>query len=110
MKRFFLAAFFVFSAFTLNSCVTRGKDFSSDTAWIVKDQTSKQMFENKLGEPFSVGKSNTGATWTYGYYKHSLFGKSQTKELKVYWNDNSTVSSYSFTSSFPADKKLELGQ
>ncbi len=90
-------------------CVTRGADFPSDTSWIKVGQTSKSDVRSLLGEPFAVGRSQEGETWTYGYYKHRLFRVSNTKELKFYWQDLGKVGSYSFNSSFPDDKRKALG-
>lgn len=102
--RIFLCLLFVF----LSSCVTRGRDFSSDTSWIQSQSTTRDDVKARLGAPFSVGKSTHGVSWTYGYYKHSLLGKSRNKELKFTWNDDGTVRMYSFSSSFAEDKRLEL--
>jgi hypothetical protein len=88
------------------SCVTRGKEFPSQTDWIKVNKTSKQDVEQLLGEPYSVGRNQEQAQWTYGFYKHRLIGESQTKELRFWWNDNGTVQSYSFNSSFPSDKQV----
>ena len=84
-------------------CVTNGDDFPSDTAWIKENTTKQQDVRSVLGEPYSVGASGGKKSWTYGYYRYRLFGKSFQKELKFYWNPDGTVSHYSFTSSFPGD-------
>jgi len=87
-----------------SGCVVRGQNFPSDTAWIEVDQTRQQHVRTRMGDPFSVGRTNTGPSWTYGYYRHTLLGNSFTKELILRWNEDGTVRSYSFTSSFPEDK------
>ena len=91
------------------ACVTRGKNFPSDTSWIRVGDTQKSDVMNLLGEPFSVGRSQNGESWTYGYYRHKLFNVSQVKELKFYWQRGGAVDSYSFNSSFPDDKLKALG-
>jgi hypothetical protein len=93
----------VLAGFLLASCVTNGKDFPSDLNWIKKDQTNQSDVRMLLGEPYSIGSSSGRSTWTYGYYKYKLFGKSNTKELKLYWNDKKIVDDFSFNSSFPND-------
>ena len=90
------------------ACVTRGSDFPSDTSWIRVGNTHKSDVRNLLGEPFSVGRSQNGESWTYGYYKHKLFKVSQVKELKFYWRAGGAVDSYSFNSSFAEDKAKAL--
>jgi hypothetical protein len=109
MKRMNLVLISV-SCLFLGSCVTRGHNFSSDTSWIASNSTTRKDVKNRLGEPFSVGKSTNGLSWTYGFYKHSLFGQSRNKELKFLWNNDGTVQTYNFSSSFPEDKSLELAR
>ena len=87
----------------VTGCVTNGDDFESDTAWLKEGQTKQADVRMVLGEPYSVGNSSGKPTWTYGFYRYKLFGKSFQKELKVYWNPDGTVSHYSFNSSFPGD-------
>jgi outer membrane protein assembly factor BamE (lipoprotein component of BamABCDE complex) len=86
-----------------SGCVTSGKYFSSDTGWIKANKTRQEDVRGLLGEPFMVGNSGGSPTWTYGYYRYKLIGDSFTKELKLYWNNDRTVQSFSFNSSFPDD-------
>jgi hypothetical protein len=85
------------------SCVTNGREFPSRFEWIQKNKTRQEDVKLVLGEPQFVGSSDGLPSWTYGLYKYRLFGNSHTKELKLYWNANHTVQSYSFSSSFPDD-------
>jgi len=85
-------------------CVTAGKDFNSETNWLKEGHTKQEDVRMVLGEPRFVGNSLGKPTWTYGYYHYQLIGESCTKELKLYWNPNGTLSHYSFNSSFPEDK------
>lgn len=102
-----LTATFIFAAtLGLSGCVTRGENFSSDTAWIKIDQTSQVDVSLRLGRPFIVGSSSGVPTWTYGFYRHSLWGSSMIKELKFYFNKQKKVSRYTFSSSFPEDRAL----
>jgi outer membrane protein assembly factor BamE (lipoprotein component of BamABCDE complex) len=84
-------------------CVTNGDDFRSETNWIKEGETKQSDVRMMLGEPYSVGNSSGRPTWTYGFYRYRLFGKSHQKELKLYWKPDGTVETYSFTSSFPDD-------
>ncbi|MCX6105898.1 MAG: hypothetical protein NTY08_08725 [Proteobacteria bacterium] len=88
---------------SLAGCVTEGRDFHSDVAWIKANKTSMQDVQLLLRDPYSVGNSGGRPTWTYGYYKYKLIGASHQKELKFYWNPDGTVSTYGFTSNFPDD-------
>jgi hypothetical protein len=86
------------------ACVTRGRDFSSDLSWVKKGQTTQIDVTRLLGEPTAIGNTGGIPTWTYGFYDYRLFGDSDTKELKFYWNGDK-VQDFSFNSSFPQDRK-----
>ena len=85
------------------SCVTSGKEFPSRLDWIQKGKTRQYDVKLVLGDPQFVGSSDGVPSWTYGFYKYRLFSESHTKEVKFYWNNDKTVQSWSFTSSFPDD-------
>ena len=85
------------------SCLTTGKNFPSDLAWIKKEKTKKSDVQMVLGAPFAIGNSGGVKTWTYAFYKYKLFGKTSHKELKFYWLPNNSVKTFSFNSSFPDD-------
>jgi hypothetical protein len=88
-------------------CITVGKRFySDDLSWIVKNQTTKDDVYDELGEPFRVGNDSGKLTWTYGYYKYSLFGSTRTKDLVFYFNSSGRVDSYVFNTSFPGEKEV----
>ncbi|NRA46268.1 MAG: hypothetical protein HRU09_15050 [Oligoflexales bacterium] len=93
---------------TMTSCVTTGKNFPSDLAWIKKENTKKSDVKMVLGPPFAIGNSGGVVTWTYAFYKYQLFGKTSHKELKFYWNPNHSVKHFSFNSSFPDDLNSAL--
>jgi hypothetical protein len=98
----FVALLFSMGTF---GCVTNGENFPSSLEWLKTDVTKKPDVRQILGDPYSVGNSSGRVTWTYGFYRYKLIGDSYTKELKIYWNDNGSVSSFSFNSSFPEDKR-----
>lgn len=91
----------------LFGCVTNGDDFRSDTGWIKEGQTKQTDVKMILGDPGSVGNSGGRPTWTYGFYRYRLFGKSHQKELKLYWRNDGTIETYSFNSSFPEDVNVK---
>lgn len=94
---------------SVTGCVTNGDNFRSDTSWVKENQTKQADVRMLLGEPYSVGNAGGKPTWTYGFYRYKLFGKSFQKELKLYWNPDGTVDNYSFNSSFPDDTKKGEG-
>lgn len=97
------ALILIFSALNLSGCATVGDDFPSEVTWITKDVTKKIELEKRLGSPFQVGFDSGQLTWTWGFYRYSLFRPTRTKDLVVRFNANGTVSSYSFSSSFDED-------
>lgn len=94
---------FIILPFAMVGCVTRGQNFSSDTSWLDQTHPSQGQVKKIMGPPYKVGSSNGIPTWTYGFYKHQLFGDSATKELKIYWDKSANVKTYSFSSSFKDD-------
>lgn len=97
------ASFIISCGVGLAGCATVGDDFPSDVTWIAKDKTNKVELERRLGSPFQVGFDSGQLTWTWGFYRYSLFRPTRTKDLVVRFNSNGTVSSYSFSSSFDED-------
>ncbi|KAB8033298.1 hypothetical protein [Fluviispira multicolorata] len=96
---------FLSSAFLTTSCLTVGSSFPSSVTWIKTDKTTKTEIEKAFGPPFRMGYDSGYRTYSYGYYKYSAFSESLTKDLTIRFNANDTVSSYSFSSSFPDDKE-----
>jgi hypothetical protein len=88
-----------------SACVTGGRDFRSDLGWMKENQTKQKDVKLVLGDPDSVGQSGAKPTWTYQYYRYRLIGPDHRKELKIYWNADGTVSTFSYNSSFPDDTK-----
>ena len=87
-------------------CITVGKRFNSDDlSWIVKNRTTRDDVYYELGEPFRAGNDSGKLTWTYGYYKYTLFGSTRTKDLVIYFNPDKTVDSYVFSTSFPGERE-----
>ena len=84
-------------------CISTGRDFPSRTDWIQKEKTKKDDVALILGTPYAVGNSSGTPTWTYAFYKYSMFSKTAYKELKFYWTEDGHVQSYSFSSSFAED-------
>ncbi|MCA2959186.1 MAG: hypothetical protein IOD12_02980 [Silvanigrellales bacterium] len=85
-------------------CLTVGDDFTSEVTWIQRDKTTRQEIESKVGQPFRVGYDTGLLTFTYGFYRYSVFRPTRTKDLTVRFNKDGTVNSYSFASSFDEDK------
>jgi hypothetical protein len=102
-KKLFSTIMTLLIALSFTACVTNGDYFKSETSWIRENETKQADVRMILGAPYSVGNSQGKPTWTYGFYRYKLFGKSYQKELRFFWNTDGTVSSFSFNSSFPED-------
>jgi hypothetical protein len=88
----------------VSGCLTVGDEFTSEVTWIQKDKTTRKEVEGKVGQPFRVGYDTGLLTYTYAFYRYSVFRPTRTKDLTVRFNKDSTVHSYSFASSFDEDK------
>ncbi len=108
MRRLGGALVVLVMAMMATGCVTQGKDFSSDLAWIKMNETTQTDVSSLLGVPHQVGNVGGTPTWTYSYYKLKLVGESYTKDLKFYWTPEKRVKDFSFSSSFPTDKRQSL--
>ena len=92
------------SSLTLQGCLTVGDDFTSEVTWIQASKTTRKEIEAKVGAPFRVGYDTGLLTFTYAFYRYSVFRPTRTKDLTVRFNKDGTVNSYSFASSFDEDK------
>jgi hypothetical protein len=91
----------------LAGCATIGRDFNAtQTGWIRAGETDKTTLLSKLGDPFRVGVDAGDPTWTYGYYRYSLFGESVTKDLVIRFDDAGKVKSFTLNTSFPEEKTV----
>lgn len=95
----------VFSLSSLTACLTVGEDFPSEVKWITAQKTNKADIQKRMGEPFRVGYDSGLLTYTYAFYRYSAFRPARTKDLTVRFNNDGTVQSYSFASSFDEDKQ-----
>ena len=104
-KKYFIMILTLFCSVSITSCFTVGNQFPSTVVWIKANETTRSEIEKAYGPPFRVGYDSGMKTYSYGYYKYSAFSESQTKDLTIRFNSNDTVYSYTFSSSFPDDKK-----
>lgn len=81
----------------LAGCATAGRDFDEHQVSRIRIGVSTQDdIRNLFGSPWRVGVEDGKTTWTYGLYKYRLIGEGGTKDLLVRFNDDNTVSSYTF--------------
>ena len=103
-RAFASCALMVGGALALPGCLTVGDDFTSEVNWIARDKTTRKEVDQKIGQPFRVGFDTGLLTYTYAFYRYSVFRPTRTKDLTVRFNKDGTVNSYSFASSFDEDK------
>ena len=88
----------------VSGCLTVGSEFPSSVKWIEIGKTRKEQIQAQIGEPFRKGYDSGLLTFTYGFYRYSVFRPTRTKDLTVRFNADGTVHSYTFASSFEEDK------
>ena len=86
-------------------CVTVGEEFPTDVKWIQVGKTKRAEVDSKIGVPFRKGYDSGLVAYTYLFYRYSVFKPARTRDLVVRFNNDSSVHSYSFSSSFEEDKR-----
>jgi hypothetical protein len=81
----------------LGACANVGREFpDSRVPEIFIGKTTRAQIEEMFGEPWRVGLEDGLRTWTYGKYRYTLFGQTNSKDLVIRFNDKDVVVSYSF--------------
>ena len=93
-----------FGLLAMTSCLTVGSEFPTNVTWIQVGKTTRDQIKTHIGDPFRMGYDSGQLTYTYGFYRYSLFRPTRTKDLTVRFGADGTVASYSFASSFDEDK------
>lgn len=101
MKIFLLAVPLVLG---LTGCLTVGEEFNTEVKWIEVGKTTRSDIDAKIGSPWRTGYDSGLYTYTYGFYRYSIFRPTRTRDLVVRFKPNGSVESYSFSSSFAEDK------
>lgn len=91
----------------LAGCMSVGQDFEvSAVRRIEIGQTTRNDVRRMLGDPWRTGVDDGQKTWTYGHYRYSLFGPSDSRDLVIRFDEQGIVRSYTFNSSYPEDRNL----
>jgi len=98
--RFFSATLLFFNI----QCMTVGNKFKSDVKWIRVGESTRNDIVKYFGRPFREGYDSGLETYTYGYYRYSLFKEFRSKDLTIRFNKDGKINSYTFASSFDDDK------
>lgn len=86
----------------LVGCATVGREFPSGKVNDIKiGQTSRSDIFDMFGRPYQKGVEDGQLTWSYSHYKYSVGGETKTRTLKVRFDNQDRVASYSYDSNFP---------
>jgi hypothetical protein len=103
----FQVIFMFFCTCFLYSCViTVGKEFTGDVKNIKIGITTRQDIENNFGFPFDAVIAHGLKSYMYVYLKIETFKDPKSKEIFLKFNENDTVNSYYFYSTFKEDKQI----
>ena len=106
MKYFGTISLMLFIIFGTWGCATVGESFEfKGTDKLVVGKTTKAEVLKQYGDPFRVGFDSGDLKWTYGFYKYSLFGSSDTKDLAITFDKNGLVKDYTYSTSLEDEKK-----
>jgi hypothetical protein len=97
-------ALLLIGALVSTGCITVGEEFASEVTWIQSGKTTRAELDAKMGAPFRMGYDDGQFSYTYAFYRYSVFRPTRTKDLVVRFRPDGTVASYTFSSSFAEDK------
>ena len=85
-------------------CATIGHEFpAASVHQVTIGQTTQEELLRMFGQPWRTGIEDGKTTWTYGYYKYSLFGRTRSRDLVLRFDDQKVVKSYTFNTTEPQD-------
>jgi hypothetical protein len=91
-------------ALGVGACATVGTSFEfSGPKAITIGTTNKADLVAEFGRPFRVGYDNGSEKWAFAYYRYSVFGQTEVKDLEVIFDGHGVVSSYTYESSQPQE-------
>lgn len=93
------AALVLLAAWALHGCVSAGHDFEARNVPMLRvGETSQAEVRELFGPPWRSGLEDGQRTWTYGYYRYSVFGEPTAHDLVVRFDDAGRVDSYTYSS------------
>lgn len=88
----------VMTALLTSSCAVVGKDFPVDPVTQIKiGETTKVEVSRWFGTPWRTGWEDGQKTWTYGFYRYTLFGTKEMRDLVIRYDERGVVKSYTFS-------------
>jgi len=86
------------AALLLAACATAGREYpESEVRNIRIGQTTQAQIRSMFGSPWRTGLENGHETWTYGRYRYSIFEPESTSDLKIRFDANGVVASYTYS-------------
>jgi outer membrane protein assembly factor BamE (lipoprotein component of BamABCDE complex) len=86
-------------------CVSVGHDFTAANVPMLRvGETTRAEVRELFGPPWRTGLEDGQPTWTYGYYRYSLFGDPVAHDLVIRFGDDGRVVSYTFSSTLQAPR------
>lgn len=83
----------------LSACATIGHEFTSEPVAEVKiGETTQADVRRLFGDPWRTGLEDGEPTWTYAHYRYALFGRARAKDLKISFDAQGRVTSYTYSS------------
>ena len=83
-------------------CFSVGTPFDSQrVSQITIGTTTRDQVRSQFGAPWRTGLEDGDQTWTYGRYVYSLLAPARTADLKIRFDHNGVVSSYTFSETNP---------
>jgi hypothetical protein len=87
-------------------CMSVGRDFPVAPVDSIEIGTTTMTDVRSLfGEPWRQGVEDGERTWTYAKYHYSAFSETRTRDLKVRFDAQGRVVSFSFNSTYPEDAR-----
>lgn len=85
-----------------SGCFSVGAPFATDrVAQIRVGATTRDQVQREFGRPWRTGLEDGDETWTYGRYLYALGAAARTADLKIRFDHNGVVSSYTFSTTNP---------
>jgi outer membrane protein assembly factor BamE (lipoprotein component of BamABCDE complex) len=87
------------AAWALTGCVSAGHKFEAGNVPMLRvGETTQAEVREFFGPPWRTGLEDGQRTWTYGYYRYSLFAHPTAHDLVVRFDDAGRVDSYTYSS------------
>lgn len=78
-------------------CISVGRHFpTGPIPQLQVGQTTQQQVLETFGPPWRTGIDSGQRTWTYGYYRYSLFASPVARDLVIKFDQKGVVSSYNY--------------